>query len=403
MKKCPNCQKEFPDTMRFCQTDGTPLVEAAGEADDPLKTTVMRQDDIASSIPSSDPYKTVVGSGIGQSEEEDDDLLQLPDEIDPMKTMVVPPLVGQNKPKEKLDADDPFGDVLRPAEAKPVPPPPAADYSAPPSDSPFAPPAPPKFNEPDVAPPSFDDLSGKNEIKDEPPPTVFQNPVDAGSLTPPSDSPFSGASPYGKKDDAPIPSPFDNAASSFGDSSNREEPAFGTPQSGYNEPPSPFGQPASPFDAPKPSFQEPESGPFGSAQQQFDQMNQPQFGQPLQQTEWTPPPAPNASWQEQGLGPQTPFQPPAAGQGLNQTLPIVSLVFGIVSLCCYISPVTGLVALITGFMGMKNANNDPNQYGGKGLAIAGMITGGVFFLIGVLYWLYIIFVIGLAGLSIMSQ
>ena len=67
----------------------------------------------------------------------------------------------------------------------------------------------------------------------------------------------------------------------------------------------------------------------------------------------------------------------AAGRdgSLNQTLPIVSLVFGIISVCCYVSPLTGFVALITGFMGMKNANNDPNNYGGKGLAIAGMIVG----------------------------
>ena len=50
---------------------------------------------------------------------------------------------------------------------------------------------------------------------------------------------------------------------------------------------------------------------------------------------------------------------------------------GIFQLCCYISPITGLAALITGFLGMKNMKNDPANYGGKGLAIAGMITGGV--------------------------
>ena len=84
---------------------------------------------------------------------------------------------------------------------------------------------------------------------------------------------------------------------------------------------------------------------------------------------------------------------------MNQTLPIVSLVFGVVSLCCYISPLTGLVALITGYMGMKNANNDPQHFGGKGLAIAGMITGGVFLLLGLFYYIYIIFFIGLAEMG----
>ena len=48
---------------------------------------------------------------------------------------------------------------------------------------------------------------------------------------------------------------------------------------------------------------------------------------------------------------------------------------------------------------MKNANNDPAHFGGKGLAIAGMITGGVFLLLGLLYWLYIIFVVGFAAMT----
>ena len=47
-------------------------------------------------------------------------------------------------------------------------------------------------------------------------------------------------------------------------------------------------------------------------------------------------------------------------------------------------------------MGMKNANNDPEHFGGKGLAIAGMILGGVFFLIGAAY--YIILVLVYAGM-----
>ncbi|MEP6903935.1 MAG: hypothetical protein ABJA66_19585, partial [Actinomycetota bacterium] len=83
MKKCPNCQKEFPDSMRFCQTDGTPLLDEV-QADDPLKTTVVRQEDIASSIPNSDPFKTVVGS---DKKEDSGDLLQLPEEFDPLKTL----------------------------------------------------------------------------------------------------------------------------------------------------------------------------------------------------------------------------------------------------------------------------------------------------------------------------
>ena len=39
MKKCPSCQKIFDDSMRFCQVDGTPLVE---------------------DVPAFDPYATIV-------------------------------------------------------------------------------------------------------------------------------------------------------------------------------------------------------------------------------------------------------------------------------------------------------------------------------------------------------
>jgi hypothetical protein len=426
MKKCPNCQKEFPDTMRFCQTDGTPLVEAVEESqpEDPLKTTVVRQEDIASSIPPSDPFKTMVASQV--EKEDSGDLLQLPEEeFDPLKTMVAAP-IGQNKPvldepasdspnfeeiKEEIKTDapsSPFSGFSPPNEPLPETP---KDYS---QDPTLLQPEPPKFNEPSLSPPSFGDLSPKEEEEDLPQ-TVMQNPWDAGSAPKSDESPYINDSPFSKPVDAPMSSPFDPPKAPF----DAPKSTFDEPQSPFGQPSSPFDAPKSPFDAPneafnppasfepppasfdppKPTYQEP-SNQFGSAASQFEQMNQ-GFGgnQPLQQNEWTPPPSPEQGWQDQGLGANTPFQPPPAVSGQNQVLPIVSLVFGILSVCCYISPVTGLVALVTGFMGMKNVNNDPTQYGGKGLAIAGMIVGGVFFLLGLAYWLYIIFVIGFVGLS----
>lgn len=86
--------------------------------------------------------------------------------------------------------------------------------------------------------------------------------------------------------------------------------------------------------------------------------------------------------------------------GQNKVLPIVSLAAGILSLCCWISPITGLVAVVTGFLGMRNAGNDPAKYGGRGLAIAGMILGAVFFLIGIAYWIIVIF---FNGMGMMMQ
>jgi hypothetical protein len=363
MKRCPNCQKEFPDSMRFCQTDGTSLVDVAEQAPPP------------------DPYKTVVGGMIKM----DEDLLQIPEQDDPMKTMVSP----ISAPK----FDPPKSDVPPPP-PKPISDPPLNAPPKPPISSPDA--GAPKFNEPSLNPPSFGDLS----------PSSSGN-VSSGSAS--SEPPRFGTAPPPKND--PPASPF--GASPFSNEPSKNASPFDKPSSG-GAGSSPFDKPtsapsASPFDkAPPPPYKDPEpmfggqqpppfgQSPFGQPQTPFAQSNEP-VNQSFQQDEWAPPPAPVAGWQDQGLGANTPFQPPAAsGGGLNQTLPIISLVLGILSLCCYVSPVTGLGALITGFLGMKNANNNPAEYGGKTLAIVGMILGGLFFLIAIAYWIFVL-VVGFAG------
>lgn len=111
-------------------------------------------------------------------------------------------------------------------------------------------------------------------------------------------------------------------------------------------------------------------------------MNQPRV---TNQTNWQEsqyqPPAP---WQNQPQGMQNQqFGVPALSQGQEQTLPIVSLVLGVLSLifiCCYGGIWLGLPAIIIGYLGMSNADKEPNRYSGKGMAIAGMIIGGVSFL-----------------------
>lgn len=291
MKRCPSCDKTFDDNMRFCQSDGTALVDDAPL--DPYKTMVAQPADIAKAMGGSDK----------------DDVLDLPAESDPAKTM----FASEDEIRAEMAARD-AGDVID------IPP--------------LGEPEPPKFSEP------------------APPP-----------------SPFSSPEP-GIVSAAPIPSPFDD------------------PKPSTYEPPTP------------PSFADSEPEPLPD-EPAFNPFNQPA---PMAQAEWTPPPvASDQPWSNQPVGQNPPpFTPPGGGSGLNQTLPIVSLVFGVVSLCCYISPLTGIVALVTGYMGMKNANNDPAHFGGKGLAIAGMITGGVFFLLGLIYWIYIIFIIGLSAMGSMG-
>lgn len=251
--------------MKFCQADGTPLIDEATPAaggDDPFKTVLANPEE----RPSSEP------------------------QFDPMKTMLATP------PPVDLPPPSPFGDA----------------FSVEPKDT-------------GVKPPSFGDLST---------PQFGSNPL------PPSD-PF------------PQQQPSDN---------------FGGQQPGG------FGN------APNtPTFQEPEP-PFG----------QQPFGQ--QPTEWTPPPVPQADWNNQGLGQNTPFSPPPIrAQGQNQVFSIVSLVAGIISIfCCWLSPILGIVALVTGYLSLNNIKKDSSAYGGRGLAIAGMVTGGLGLAIGVLYWILVI-------------
>lgn len=372
MKRCPTCQKEYADSMRFCQTDGTPLGEAAMETAAP------------------DPYKTIVG-GAAKTEA---DLLEIPPPNDPMKTMIAP--MSPPKPAEPLkQPDTPIFSV-----------PPAAD-SQPPS---FAPE--PKSSEPGLNAPSFGDLSPKfsgDTVSDaaqssEPPKFDSAYPKDAPPPTMVGGTPFSNEpnivdSPFGKPSGGtPNPSPFDRFSNES--SSSASDKPFG------NQSSSPFGNQAgsqspSPFDkTPPPPYKDPEpmfgnqqspgfnQSPFGQPQSPFGQSNDPFGNAAAQPGEWTPPPAPVAGWQDQGLGANTPFQPPMA-VGQNNTLAVASLVCGILSICiCGLF--TGIPALVTGYMARNNISTNPAEYGGGGMALAGMILGGISVIFSILYFIFLI-------------
>lgn len=355
MKKCPVCDKTFDDSMRFCQTDGTPLLDFVEEvADDPLKTTVVRQEDFASVIPPQDPYNTSVADA--PSKDDSGDLLQLPEEYDPLKTMVAPKEsdFGLNLSESKQETPS------SPFESK---------FDEKPSD--FSAPEPPKFSEPSLSPPSFGDMSTPSPFdqpkdSDEPPPTAIYMP-EANSFPPESSKPL-GNSPFDrpmeKLQSDPIPSPFS-------DTPKQQIPSFQEPV-----------QPSSPFDQP--------ASPFGGMEQQ----NQ-GFNQPVQNADWNPPAPPVSNWQDQSVGANTPFQPPVSGGGQDQTMAIVSLCCGVAGflICQLIAP----VALYTGYTARKNAKENPAKYGGEGLALAGMILGAIGCVLLVLVILYLIFVFGLVA------
>jgi hypothetical protein len=84
------------------------------------------------------------------------------------------------------------------------------------------------------------------------------------------------------------------------------------------------------------------------------------------------------------------YTQPAYYRGsLDQTLPTISLVLGtlsIVTSCCFGGVYLGIPAIVVGFLGMRNADSNPAKYGGKGLAIAGMVIGIVTLLIAILHF-----------------
>lgn len=361
MKKCPNCQKTFDDDKRFCQIDGTPLVEMfePPQVEDPFKTVVVGKQDIPLENISDDPMKTTVIS----ADSKDDDILQIPEVFDPMKTVVISEPIKFEKPTATPPVDEPV-------------------VSAPEL---------PKFNEPSLSPPKFGDLAAN-----EPPKTE----------TPKVEAPISNPFNQPPKNNTPISNPFSEPP--------KIESPFSAP---VNEPSKPFEAPkfdslpseSSPFEMSK---NEPISSPFEIKENQPPPFKEPAFNPPpspfestpfqpnepvnqsMQQAEWNPPNPPIQEWQNQSIGAETPFQPPPVGAsaGQNQTMGIVTLVLGIVALLC-LGFIAGIPALITGFLTMKNVKSDPIQYGGKTLAIVGMILavlGILWSLAYVAFWVFVL-------------
>ena len=98
---------------------------------------------------------------------------------------------------------------------------------------------------------------------------------------------------------------------------------------------------------------------------------------------WPAGATPPDRWQGQQNLENTPFASPAFVQSKDQTIPTIALILGILSvamICCYGGIWLGAPAAILGFMGMRNADSDRNRYGGRGMAIAGMVLGVISFL-----------------------
>ena len=145
-----------------------------------------------------------------------------------------------------------------------------------------------------------------------------------------------------------------------GPTPGQEPPAYGQQPPAYGQQPDPYGQPPQP------------GGQYG--QDPYGQPPQGQYGQQYA----APPP-----YGQGGYGP---------GFGAPKTSPlaIVSLVTGILGICCSTLFVLAIAALVTGFIGRKQIQESQGQLKGNGMAIAGLVLGAVGILIGLVYWVLII-------------
>jgi NO-binding membrane sensor protein with MHYT domain len=54
-------------------------------------------------------------------------------------------------------------------------------------------------------------------------------------------------------------------------------------------------------------------------------------------------------------------------------------------MCCYGGIWLGLPAAVIGFLGMRNADADPNKYSGRGMAVGGMVLGVITFFASIIF------------------
>jgi len=104
---------------------------------------------------------------------------------------------------------------------------------------------------------------------------------------------------------------------------------------------------------------------------------------------WAQPPTVQAPGQWTAPGPmvQQQFGGFAVARRPDQTLATVAMVLGIISIavsCCYGGIWLGIPAAITGFIALQKTNSNNEKYGGRGLATAGIVLGGISFLITLL-------------------
>ncbi|HMM81490.1 MAG TPA: DUF4190 domain-containing protein [Pyrinomonadaceae bacterium] len=185
MKRCPTCDNTFEDALKFCQADGTPLVDDA-PAVDPYATMVASPAEIKAASEADNAPVPIA---------EPDNMLDLPAPGggDMMKTMVASADEMRAILEEK---DDPGMEIPEAPAAEPPPAP------IPPAPIPVAVPEPPKFTEPEIASPHFSNAPNFSDIA--PPASPFGVPKPASDLSGIEDEPPTMKQPF-PEPPAPIP------------------------------------------------------------------------------------------------------------------------------------------------------------------------------------------------------
>ena len=113
---------------------------------------------------------------------------------------------------------------------------------------------------------------------------------------------------------------------------------------------------------------------------------------------YIPPPVPLRA--PQTLQPAwQPPPPPGYIAGPQQSLAVASLVLGLVSVtvgwCCSFGILTAPIAVALGIASLVQIKNNPTRYSGKGMAIGGIVAGG-------LYFLFVVLMILIYGMAILA-
>ena len=176
-----------------------------------------------------------------------------------------------------------------------------------------------------------------------------------------------------------------------------QDPAEPTPSFGDAPPPSAPPPPPGFGEAPTPGA--PPPPPPGGGMPEF---GGPPAGSPPPPGSVPPPPGGYGTPPPGGYGapPQQPYgtpsfsapAPQSQGSGSNG-MAIASLVLGIIGLvtfwACGFGALPGLIAVVLGILGLQAANKLPGQPQ-RGLAIAGIVTGGLAVLVGIGFWVAVV-------------